>query len=237
MAQYIFHPAASRGHAQHGWLDAHHSFSFASHHDPDRMHFGELRVLNDDNIAAGEGFGRHPHDNMEIITIPLSGAIEHADSMGNKGVIKAGDVQVMSAGTGVQHSEFNANKDQALQLLQIWVFPRQRGVAPRYGQATFDPAGRVNQFQTLVAPGPADTGLWIHQDAWFSLGDFKEGFTTEYKIKKAGNGVYAFLIDGTVTIDNQTLAKRDALGIWDTDSLSITATSNATLLLLEVPMV
>jgi redox-sensitive bicupin YhaK (pirin superfamily) len=233
---HIIHTADTRGAANHGWLNAHHSFSFASYHDATRMHFGLLRVLNDDTVAPGMGFGQHPHDNMEIITIPLSGAVEHADSMGNKGVIKTGDVQVMSTGTGIYHSEYNAHKDQPLKLLQIWVFPRQRGVTPRYGQASFDPADRKNKFQTLVSPGPTDTGLWIHQDAWFSLADFDAGFTTDYKIKKEGNGVYAFVISGDLTIQSQLLHPRDAMGIWDTPSLSITAESASTLLLLEVPM-
>jgi len=238
MSKTTLHKANTRGHANHGWLDAHHSFSFANYYDPSRIQFGALRVLNDDNIAGGMGFGRHPHDNMEIITIPLEGAIEHQDSMGHKEIVRAGDIQVMSAGTGVAHSEYNANKDQALKLLQIWVFPNKQNVTPRYGQATLRREDRINKLQQIVSPGPAEggDGVWIHQDAWFHLGSLEKGFKTEYALKKAGNGVYAFLIDGNVTIDGVSLNKRDALGISETDKFEITADSDAELLLIEVPM-
>ena len=236
MEKTILHKADQRGHADHGWLNARHSFSFASFSDPSKVHFGVLRVLNDDTVAAGQGFGKHPHDNMEIVTIPLEGALEHQDSMGHKEVIQSGDVQVMSAGTGIYHSEYNANKDKPVKLLQIWVFPKLHNVAPRYGQATFRKEDRINKFQTLVAPGPIDGGMWIHQDAWFQLGSLQKDFHIDYNIQKAGNGVYAFVIEGSVTINGHELGKRDALGIWDTDSLSITATSDAELLLIDVPM-
>ncbi len=237
MEKTILHKANTRGHADHGWLNARHSFSFASYYDPTRVHFGALRVLNDDTVAAGQGFGRHPHDNMEIITIPLEGAIEHQDSMGHKEVIYSGDVQVMSAGTGVTHSEYNANKDKALKLLQIWVIPKVSNVTPRYGQASFKKEDRINTLQQVVSPGPTDEGLWIHQDAWFHLGSLEKGFQTEYTIKQKGNGVYAFVIDGNVTINGTSLNKRDALGISDTDRLSITSDSDSELLLIEVPMI
>ena len=237
MEKTTLHKANTRGHANHGWLNAHHSFSFANYYDPARVHFGALRVLNDDTIAPGMGFGKHPHDNMEIITIPLEGAIEHQDSMGHKEVIQSGDIQVMSAGTGIAHSEYNANKDKPLKLLQIWVIPRENNVTPRYGQATLRPKDRINTLQQIVSPGPDTEGIWINQDAWFHLGTLEKGFQTEYQIKKKGNGVYAFVIDGDVTINGVSLNKRDALGISDTDKLSIIADSAAELLLIEVPMI
>ncbi len=236
MEKIILHKANTRGHANHGWLNANHSFSFANYYDPARVHFGALRVLNDDTIAQAQGFGRHPHDNMEIITIPLEGAIEHQDSMGHKEVIQSGDIQIMSAGTGIAHSEYNANKDKVLKLLQIWVIPKTHNVAPRYGQASFKKEDRINRLQQIVSPGPTDDGMWIHQDAWFHLGSLQKGFQTEYAFKKAGNGVYAFVIDGNVTINNLSLNRRDALGVTDTDKLSILADSDAELLLIEVPM-
>jgi redox-sensitive bicupin YhaK (pirin superfamily) len=236
MEKTTLHKANTRGQADHGWLNARHSFSFAGYNDPARVHFGVLRVLNDDIVAPGQGFGRHPHDNMEIITIPLEGALEHQDSMGHKEVIQSGDIQVMSAGTGITHSEYNASKADYVKLLQIWVFPKLHNVAPRYGQATFKKEDRINKLQQIVSPGPADHGMWIHQDAWFHLGSLEKGFQTEYKLKKAGNGVYAFVIEGDVTINGISLNKRDGLGMSDTDRLSITAESNAELLLMEVPM-
>ena len=237
MEKTILHKANTRGQANHGWLNANHSFSFANYYDPDRVHFGALRVLNDDTIAPAQGFGRHPHDNMEIITIPLEGAVEHQDSMGHKEVIQSGDIQVMSAGTGITHSEYNANKDKPLKLLQIWVIPKVGNVTPRYGQASFKKEDRINKLQQIVSPGPADDGMWIHQDAWFHLGSFQKGSQTNYTFKKAANGVYAFVIEGNVTINNVSLNRRDALGIIDTDKLSILADSDAELLLIEVPMI
>jgi hypothetical protein len=237
MAQSILHKAATRGHADHGWLNAWHSFSFADHHDPERMHFGVLRVLNDDTIAAGMGFGMHPHNNMEIITIPLEGSLAHKDSMGNSAIISAGDVQVMSAGTGIRHSEFNPNDGQQTKLLQIWLFPKKQNVAPRYDQLTLNPAHRHNQLQQVISPNADDAGVWIHQDAWFHLGRFDKEFTTTYTIRKAGNGVYAFVIKGDITINGQLLNERDALGVWDTDAITIEAASDdAELLLMDLPM-
>ena len=237
MSQFILYKENTRGHANHGWLNAHHSFSFANYYNPERMHFGVLRVLNDDLIDGGMGFGSHPHDNMEIITIPLAGAIAHKDSMGNSAVINAGEIQVMSAGTGVSHSEFNALEDVQLNLLQIWLFPNKKNVAPRYDQKTLDVAARHNNFKQILSPNADDDNVWIHQDAWFSLGKFDADFETEYKIKKAGNGVYAFVISGEVTVNGQVLNKRDAIGIWDTDSISFKANSaDAEVLLMDVPM-
>jgi redox-sensitive bicupin YhaK (pirin superfamily) len=236
MNNTVFHPANTRGHANHGWLNSYHTFSFASYYNPERIHFGVLRVLNDDTVAPGMGFGTHPHDNMEIISIPLSGDLEHADSMGNTTVIKNGDIQVMSAGTGIQHSEYNKNKDQEVKFLQIWVLPKVRNVAPRYDQMTLDPAQRHNQLQQVLSPNPDDAGVWIHQDAWFHLGQFDAGTTAQYNLKKSGNGVYAFLLSGSATIHGQPLQARDGLGLWDTPSFELSFDQSAEILLMEVPM-
>ncbi len=237
MANTVLHKSDTRGHANHGWLDSHHTFSFANYYNPERMHFGVLRVLNDDRVEAGMGFGTHPHDNMEIISIPLEGDLEHKDSMGNVAVIKKGDIQVLSAGTGIQHSEYNRNKDRLTKFLQIWVFPNKKNVTPRYDQITLDTKDRHNKLQQILSPNADDVGVWIHQDAWFSMGTFDKGFSTDYEIKKKGNGVYAFVLKGDITIDGQSLNERDGLGIWDTDKIKITAnSSDAELLLMDVPM-
>lgn len=232
----VLHKAETRGHANHGWLDSHHTFSFASYYDPTRVHFGALRVLNDDQVSGGMGFGEHPHDNMEIISIPLFGDLEHKDSIGNKAVIRENDVQIMSAGTGIQHAEYNHNKEKKTNFLQIWVFPKEKDIAPRYEQKTFKPEDRVNKLQEVVSSEKNTDGVWINQDAWFHLGTLKKGFSDTYKIKKEGNGVYAFVIEGDVTINGQTLNKRDGLGIWETGEFAIEATQDAELLLMEVPM-
>jgi redox-sensitive bicupin YhaK (pirin superfamily) len=237
LVKTILHKAATRGDANHGWLHSRHTFSFANYYNPERMHFGVLRVLNDDFVEAGMGFGTHPHDNMEIISIPLEGDLEHKDSMGNVAVIKNGDVQVMSAGTGITHSEYNKNKDKPVKFLQIWVFPNRKNVKPRYDQITLNLADRRNKLQQILSPNAGDEGVWIHQDAWFHLGKFDEGFSTDYSIKKNGNGVYAFVLKGDITIDETVLNERDGLGIWNTDKISIRATSqDAEILLMEVPM-
>ncbi len=236
MKNIILHKANTRGFANHGWLQANHSFSFASYHNPERMNFGVLRVLNDDSVAGGMGFGKHPHDNMEIITIPLEGALEHKDSMGNSAVIHHGEVQVMSAGTGIFHSEMNKNRDTPVKLLQIWVMPNKRQVEPRYQQIMLNVADRHNRLQQILSPSAEDEGVWIHQDAWFHLGALDKDFQTTYQLKKKGNGVYAFVIKGDLTIAGQTLESRDALGIWDVESLDIQANTEAEILLLEVPM-
>jgi redox-sensitive bicupin YhaK (pirin superfamily) len=232
----ILHQADTRGNANHGWLNSRHSFSFAGYHDPERMNFGVLRVLNDDIVAGGMGFGAHPHDNMEIISIPLEGDLEHQDSMGNKTVIKNGDIQVMSAGTGITHSEYNKNADKEVKFLQIWVFPNKRNVKPRYDQITLNVKDRHNKLQQILSPEPEDAGVWIHQNAWFHLGKLDEGFSTEYHIKSSGNGVYAFILNGDVTINDQKLNARDGFGIWDIDKFTLIANSNAEILLMEVPM-
>lgn len=237
MENFVLHKAATRGHANHGWLDAHHTFSFANYYDPERIHFGALRVLNDDIVDPGMGFGMHPHENMEIISIPLEGDLEHKDSMGNSAVIRHGDIQVMSAGTGVYHSEFNKNNDKKVKLLQIWVFPNKRNVTPRYDQITLNPADRKNKFQQLVSPNPDDAGMWIHQNAWFNLGTFDGAMEEQYKLHDSQNGVYAFIIKGSATINGQSLDTRDGLGIWNTEMLTIkTLEPDTEVLLMEVPM-
>ena len=236
MKNTVLHKADTRGHADHGWLNAYHSFSFASWYNPDRVQFGALRVLNDDTIAAGMGFGAHPHDNMEIITIPLEGDLAHKDSMGNQATIKTGDVQVMSAGTGIQHSEFNPNADLRTKLFQIWLFPKMRNVEPRYQQITYDTAEQKNNFAQILSPNPDDAGVWIHQDAWFHLSDFEAGFSKTYELKQEGNGLYVFVISGTITVDGQEIETRDGLGITDFKTLDIKATTDAKFLLMEVPM-
>ena len=237
MNNTIFYPANTRGHAHHGWLNAHHTFSFAGYQNPERMHFGVIRVLNDDIVSGGMGFGTHPHDNMEIITIPLEGDLAHKDSMGNEEVIKNGDIQVMSAGTGISHSEYNANKDKAVNLFQIWLFPNKRNVTPRYDQMTLKVADRHNKLQQILSPNPEDEGVWIHQDAWFSMGTFDKDFVTDYTIKRVENGVFAMVVKGDFTINGQEIHARDGFGIWDIDKINITANSDdAEILLMDVPM-
>lgn len=233
----VIHKADSRGKADHGWLLSQHTFSFANYYNPERMHFGVLRVLNDDRVEAGRGFGTHPHDNMEIISIPLEGDLEHKDSMGNTAIIKSGDIQVMSAGTGIMHSEFNKNSDQLVKFLQIWVYPKKRNVTPRYDQITLDTAQRHNTFQQIISPNADDEGVWIHQDAWFHLGTFDQGKEVNYQIRKKGNGVYAFIIKGSAEIEGQKVEERDGFGVWDIKDLNIKATQeNTEILLMEVPM-
>ncbi len=232
----ILHKAYTRGHANHGWLNTYHSFSFANYYNPKRMHFGVLRVLNDDVVAPSEGFGTHPHDNMEIISIPLSGDLEHKDSMGNVAVIKQGDVQVMSAGTGVFHSEYNKNDDQDVHFLQIWVYPNEKNVTPRYDQVSLREIEKPNEFYQILSPNKEDQGVWIHQDAWFHMGKFDRETQLNYKLKNPENGVYAFILEGQAEIEGQALEKRDGLGIWDINTLEIQTESNTEILLMEVPM-
>lgn len=237
MDDTILHKSDTRGDANHGWLHSKHTFSFGGYRNPERMNFGALRVLNDDFVAPGMGFGAHPHDNMEIISIPLEGDLEHKDSMGNTTVIKHGDIQVMSAGTGVSHSEYNKNKDRAVKFLQIWVIPNKRNVQPRYDQITLKEEDRKNKLQQIISPNPYDAGVWIHQDAWFHLTRLDKDFTVDYKVKNEGNGVYAFVLKGDVTIDGNQLSERDGLGLTQKLEFSITANSqDAEVLLMEVPM-
>jgi redox-sensitive bicupin YhaK (pirin superfamily) len=236
MKNTVLHKANTRGHADHGWLYAYHSFSFASWYNPERVQFGMLRVLNDDTVAAGMGFGTHPHDNMEIITIPLEGDLAHKDSMGNAATIKTGDVQVMSAGTGIQHSEFNPNADQRTKLFQIWVFPKYRNVTPRYQQITLDVTEQKNNFAQILSPNAEDAGVWIYQDAWFYLADFDTNFSKTYSINKEDNGMYVFVISGTITVNGQELETRDGFGIWDFTNIEISAVTEAKFLMMEIPM-
>ncbi len=233
----VLHKANSRGHANHGWLDSHHTFSFANYYNPERMHFGVLRVLNDDRVAPGKGFGTHPHDNMEIISIPLEGDLEHKDSMGNTAVIKEGDVQVMSAGTGVFHSEYNKNPDKEVKFLQIWVFPNKRNLEPRYDQISIRDIEKENNFYQVLSPNKDDQGVWINQNAWFHLGKFETGKSDTYQLKSTGNGVYAFILEGEVEIEGQKLGKRDGFGIWDTDRITVKSETDSRILLMELPMI
>ncbi len=236
MAKTVLHKAATRGHANHGWLNSYHAFSFANYYNPERMNFGVLRVLNDDTVDGGKGFGTHPHDNMEIISIPLEGDLEHKDSMNNVAVIKNGDIQVMSAGTGIYHSEYNESSENAVKFLQIWVYPNKKNVTPRYDQITLNLADRHNKLQQILSPNPNDEGVWIYQNAWFHLGKFDKGISTDYSFKAEGNGVYVFVLNGDIKIDDQLLNTRDGFGIWDADKFMITAETDAEFLLMEVPM-
>ena len=237
MQTFVFHKADSRGLADHGWLKSRHTFSFANYYDPDRMHFGVLRVLNDDIVDPGMGFRTHPHDNMEIISIPLEGDLEHKDSMGNVTVIRNGDIQVMSAGTGVAHSEFNKNRDKLVKFLQIWIFPNKKNVTPRYDQLTLKAEDRKNWLQQILSPDPNDEGVWIHQNVWFHLGQYDNQKTFDYSLKDQKNGVYAFVLSGSFMAGDQKLDSRDGLGLWDNSNISFTAlTDNAEILLMEVPM-
>ncbi|MCD8741506.1 pirin family protein [Mucilaginibacter roseus] len=232
----IFHPANQRGYNDIGWLKANFSFSFGPYYDPEKIHFGALRVLNDDIIGRGRGFGAHPHDNMEIITIVLDGALEHKDSMGNVGIIKAGEVQVMSAGTGITHSEYNPLRDKDTSSLQIWLFPKEQNIKPRYDQKSFIDALKLNELTMLISPDQNEATLWINQDATFSMGEFETGKTINYDMKTAGNGAYIFLLEGSVEIAGAILNKRDALGVYDTSSVTIETVAHSRLLILEVPM-
>ncbi|GHC46622.1 pirin family protein [Ulvibacter litoralis] len=232
----ITHKANTRGHANHGWLNSHHTFSFANYQDPERMNFGALRVLNDDTVSGGNGFGAHPHQNMEIISIPLEGDLQHMDNMGNSTVIKEGDVQIMSAGTGITHSEYNKNKEIAVKFLQIWMFPNKENVSPRYDQISTASIAKENEFYQILSPNKDDSGVWAHQDAWFHLGSFDKDTTTNYTFKKEGNGLYVFLLEGEIEVENQKLEKRDGFGIWDTNSVAFTTFSGSKVLLMEVPM-
>src|SRR5690242_15945991 len=237
MAKTILHKSGTRGHADHGWLNSYHTFNFANYHNPERIHFGALRVLNDDTVSAAKGFDTHPHDNMEIISIPLEGDLEHKDSMGNTTVIKQGDIQVMSAGTGIQHSEYNKNKDVPVKFLQIWILPNKKNVTPRYDQISLNENDRHNKLHQILSPNQNDEGVWIYQNAWFHLGRFDKDFTATYNFKKEGNGLYIFVLDGDISVDGQKLNKRDGYGIWETSEVTIKADSDAEFLLMEVPMI
>lgn len=232
----IYHPSASRGYANHGWLDTYHTFSFGGYYNPERMNFGKLRVLNDDTIDGGTGFDTHPHDNMEIVSIGLNGCLAHKDSMGNKEVIHPNEVQVMSAGTGIKHSEFNDSASEPAQFLQIWIYPDARDHTPRYGQQSFDPAGRINQFQLMVSPEKSTDNLWLNQDAYLSRASLGTGQTLTYNLYTPGNGIYIFIVDGEVSVADQNLVRRDGLGVWEVDKVTFNTTTDADILVIEVPM-
>ncbi len=233
----VLHKAETRGHANHGWLNSYHTFSFAGYYDESRVHFGMLRVLNDDTVAAGMGFGTHPHDNMEIISIPLSGDLKHKDNMGNEVIIKQGDIQVMSAGTGISHGETNANRDKEVKFLQIWVIPNKKNVEPRYGQVAMDESKMKNNLLQVLGPHESNETVWIHQDAYFSIGKLDQNFSTNYQLNNKSNGVYAFVLEGSATVAGEVLGTRDGLGITETDQFKITAITDTKILLMEVPMI
>jgi len=236
MAQNVLHKADTRGGADHGWLKSYHTFSFANYYNPERIQFGALRVLNDDQIDGNTGFGEHPHDNMEIISIALKGALQHEDSLGNVAVISPGEIQVMSAGTGVFHKEFNHEADKTAEFLQIWVFPNQRNVQPRYDQQRYDVDNHKNELVQILSPNEGDAGAWIYQDAWFHIGKFDQDTVLNHDLHLKGNGIYAFVLKGSIVIDDQELSARDGFGIWDTDTIRIKVSAGSELLLMEVPM-
>jgi quercetin 2,3-dioxygenase len=236
MKKSILHKAGTRGHANHGWLNSYHTFNFANYFNPERGQFGKLRVLNDDTVALGKGFSNHSHENMEIISIPLSGDLVHKDSMGNTGVIKQGDIQVMSAGTGIMHSEYNKNDDQEVKFLQIWIFPNEKNVEPRYEQKSIGNLVNNNEFGQILSPNTGEKGVWVHQNAWIHLGRFDKPTQASYKLKQKDNGVYAFIIKGEANINGQPLQPRDGFGVWDIQELEISAESDSEILLIEVPM-
>jgi redox-sensitive bicupin YhaK (pirin superfamily) len=236
MEKKILHKAATRGFADHGWLKSYQTFSFSGYYNPDRIQFGALRVLNDDTVDGGRGFGDHPHDNMEIISIPLEGELTHRDSMNNVAVIQPGEIQVMSAGTGIFHTENNSKENEPVKFLQIWIFPNKRNVEPRYQQIRIDNDDKRNAFQQILSPDKNDAGVWIYQDAWFNLGNFDKGVSTEYTIKKKGNGAYIFMIKGDAEAGGTVLNERDGVGITGTDKISMKALSDAKILVMDVPM-
>jgi len=232
----ILHKAETRGHANHGWLDSYHTFSFAGYYEPTRVHFGLLRVLNDDVVTGGMGFGQHPHDNMEIVSIPLNGALEHRDNTGGHAIIRSGEVQIMSAGSGLAHSEKNASDTESVNFLQIWVVPKERNITPRYEQRVFEKEARRNKIQTVVSPHKDNGALWINQDSWFSLATIDKGTTLEYTVHKTQNGVYLFVIEGSVNAAGEDLSRRDGLGVYDTGKLTLQGKEDSEVLLIEVPM-
>jgi redox-sensitive bicupin YhaK (pirin superfamily) len=232
----IIHKADTRGSFDYGWLKTYHTFSFSNYYDPERVNFGMLRVLNDDFVAPGQGFGTHPHSDMEIVTITLDGALAHKDSTGSEGVIYPDEVQVMSAGTGIRHSEYNHLQNGESNFLQLWIFPDKKGHKPRYNQKSFNPEERKNKFQFIVTPEKKEDNLWLNQDACLSLTDLEKNKSLDYKIHTKGNGVYLFLIDGKITIGDEILSGRDGIGIWEVDEFSITANEDSQILLIEIPM-
>jgi redox-sensitive bicupin YhaK (pirin superfamily) len=237
MGNSVLHTSGSRGTSNYGWLHSRHRFSFGNYYDVDRIHFGALRVLNDDMVAPGKGFGTHPHSNMEIISIPLEGGLEHKDSMNNVSTIQSGEIQVMSAGTGVYHSEYNSDKENTSRFLQIWIYPNKQNVEPRYDQRSIDPTLRINQFHQIVSPQKTDDGVWIHQNAWIFTSKFDAGFELNYDLKMPeSNGIYIFVLSGELEVNEQGLKSRDGYGLWEINSIQIKAMTDAEFLLIEVPM-
>ncbi len=232
----IYHAADSRGSADHGWLKSRHTFSFANYHNPERMGFGALRVINDDFVIGGQGFGKHSHRDMEIVSIPLSGKLAHGDNMGNAGIIETGEIQVMSAGTGITHSEMNGDIHEPMTFLQIWVMPNKMSVEPRYQQWRMDKSMRANTFNQVLSPHIDDAGVWIHQNAWFHMGHFDKKVTHTYELKNSDNGVYVLVLEGQIIINGNALATRDGLGIWDIKGFTMDAIEPARVLVMEVPM-
>lgn len=234
--QTEYHAANTRGGAHHGWLKSKHTFSFADYYHPDRVGCGALKVINDDHVEGGMGFGEHSHRNMEIISIPLLGKLNHSDNMGNQGIIKTGDIQIMSAGSGVVHSEMNGDKEQPVKFLQIWVEPNKMNVTPRYQQVNLVELLQRNQFNQVLSPNPDDAGVWIHQNAWFSIGEFDRGVTTTYAIRGPLNGAYVFVISGSVVIKGHTLSGRDGLAISETKNVTMDVLENAQVLVMDIPL-
>ncbi|WP_430424627.1 pirin family protein [Maribacter litoralis] len=232
----IYHKSNTRGHTDFGWLNSYHSFSFGNYYDAQRINFGTLRVLNDDTVAKGRGFGTHPHKNMEIISIPLEGDLKHMDDMGNSTVIKAGDIQVMSAGTGISHSEYNKSQENEVKFLQIWVIPNEQNVTPRYDQISIADVKTKNSLYQILSPNQDDSGVWIHQNAWFHLANYDNGITDSYTLKNERNGVYVFVLDGQVEVNGKKLNSRDGLGLWETKEVSFKANSKVDILVMEIPM-
>ncbi len=233
---YVIHRADTRGISKASWLESRHTFSFADYYDPERMGFGVLRVLNDDIISAGQGFPNHGHHDMEIITIPLAGAVQHEDSLGNASVVQAGEVQIMSAGKGVVHAERNASNTETLSLLQIWIEPKVRGIAPRYEQKIFNSAHRQDRLQELVSPRQDDRALWINQDAYLSRISCSEKSAIAYRPHVVGHGVYLFVMQGEIRVFGEFLGVRDGVGVGDAREVSWYAEDHAEILILEVPM-
>jgi hypothetical protein len=232
----IIHKANSRGYFDYGWLKTNHTFSFSSYYDPERVNFGMLRVLNDDIIAPAQGFGTHPHNDMEIVSIPLMGGLAHKDNTGSEGVIFPNEVQVMSAGTGILHSEYNHSKVKEANFLQLWIFPDKKGHKPRYDQKSFNPEERKNKFLTIISPDKSNGNLWLNQDAYISMTDIEKNKSLNYKLNTKGNGIYIFLIEGKISLGEETLSKRDGIGIWETDAISLSANENSRVLLIEIPI-
>ena len=230
------HKSDTRGFADHGWLKSYHTFSFAGYYNPERIHFGTLRVLNDDLVAPGMGFGTHPHENMEIVTIPLSGMVAHKDSLGNEGIIHEGEIQVMSAGTGIYHSEYNGSKEEETSFLQIWILPREKGLQPRYGQKSLSEKMQKDKLNELISPSKEGEGLWLNSESWFYMGEFEKEKRITYRVNRTGNGIYIFMIKGQANIEGNHLDERDGAGVSGTGQFDLVVGENTRILLMEIPM-